>query len=159
MTFTAIIFIFWKNQNNLLKKNKTQDKILNSRKFAELEMQALQSQMNPHFIFNALQAIQDFMAGKDERSANKYMANFSKLMRLFFESSKEKYINLEEELELLSLYIELEQLRFDPPFDYELDCPTSIDWGTVQLPSMLLQPFVENSISHGLKYKNPFHIG
>lgn len=153
ISFFAIILLFWKNQKDLLKRIKKQDKILNSKKFAELEMKALQSQMNPHFIFNALQAIQDFVAGKDERSANKYMANFSKLMRLFLESSKEKYLTLEEELELLGLYVELEQLRFDPPFDYQLDCPESIDWGTLQIPSMLLQPFVENAINHGLKYK------
>lgn len=134
-------------------KQKEREKTLINKRFAELELNALQSQMNPHFIFNALQAIQDFVAGKDERAANKYMSNFSKLMRLFLESSKEKYISLEEELKLLSLYMELEQLRFEPPFTFEIDCPESIDWGAVEIPSMLLQPFVENAINHGLKYK------
>ena len=135
-------------------KEKEREKTAINKKFAELELQALQAQMNPHFVFNALQAIQDFVVGQDERAANRYMSNFSKLMRLFLESSKEKYISLEDELQLLYLYIELEQLRFEPPFDYKIDIPDNIDRSTIQIPSMLLQPFIENAINHGLRYKN-----
>ena len=134
-------------------RKKEIEKTATNKKFAELRLQALQAQLNPHFIFNALQAIQDFVANRDERAANKYMANFSKLMRLFLNATKEKYIYLEEELELLKLYIELEQLRFEPTFDYQIIYPESSNLNMFEIPSMLLQPFVENAINHGLKYK------
>ncbi len=145
-----LLFVYY--QFRRFQEKERQQTAIN-KKFAELELQALQAQMNPHFIFNSLQAIQDFVAEKDERASNKYMTNFSRLMRLFLESSKEKYIPLDDELELLQLYIELEQLRFEPQFEYLLDYPEDLDICNIQIPSLLLQPFVENAINHGLKYK------
>lgn len=120
------------------------------RRFAELELNALQSQMNPHFIFNALHAIQDFIFKKDERVANRYLVKFSRLMRLFLESSKEKYIILDDEIQLLQLYIELEQLRFEDQFEFEVKISPELTSSMIEIPSMLLQPFVENAINHGL---------
>jgi len=120
------------------------------RRFAELELKALQSQMNPHFIFNALHAIQDFIFKKDERVANRYLVKFSRLMRLFLESSKEKYIILADEIQLLQLYIELEQLRFEDKFDFKISISPELTSSMIEIPSMLLQPFVENAINHGL---------
>ncbi len=148
----SLVFLYLLYKINNFKE-KEREKTAINKKFAELELQALQAQMNPHFVFNALQAIQDFVAGQDERSANKYMSNFSKLMRLFLESSKEKYISLDDEIQLLELYLELEQLRFEPTFDYIIDVPEVIDRSTLQIPAMLLQPFVENAVNHGLRYK------
>ncbi len=121
-----------------------------NKKFAELELKALQAQMNPHFVFNALNAIQEFIFKKEERVANKFIVKFSRLMRLFLESSKEKYIKLEDELELLRLYIDIEQVRFINKFDYKIKIGDTINPGKILLPSMLLQPFVENAINHGL---------
>ncbi len=103
-----------------------------SKKFAELELQALQSQMNPHFVFNALSSIQSFILNKDTNAANDYLTNFSKLIRLFLESSRNRYISIFDEKILLENYIQLEQARFKDKFSYEIK---------------------ENAINHGLVYK------
>ncbi|MEO1413020.1 MAG: histidine kinase, partial [Bacteroidota bacterium] len=124
-----------------------------NQKFAELELRALQAQMNPHFIFNALHAIQDFIFRKNERVANRYLVKFSRLMRLFLESSKEKYIRLAEEVKLLQLYVELEKLRFEDKFDFQINISQSLATSMIEIPSMLLQPFVENAINHGLVHR------
>ncbi len=133
-------------------RKKSDAQLLMKIKFAELELNSLQAQMNPHFIFNALQSIQDFILSHDPRTANKYLSKFSKLMRLFLESSREKYIKLNEELDLLQLYIELEQLRFEDKFQYKLNLDEKLEEQLIEIPSMLIQPFVENAINHGLLY-------
>ncbi|HFA47431.1 MAG TPA: hypothetical protein ENJ95_00280 [Bacteroidetes bacterium] len=125
-----------------------------NKKFAELELQALRSQMNPHFVFNSLGAIQFFIQNNDAGAADNYLAKFAKLMRLFLESSKNKYISLSEEIKLLSLYVELEQMRFEDRFDAEIAVDKDLDTYSRELPSILIQPFVENSINHGLFHKN-----
>ena len=134
-------------------QQKTEERNSIEKKFAELELQALQAQMNPHFIFNALQAIQEFIFDKDELLANRYLVKFSRLMRLFLESSKEKYILLCDEIQLLSLYLELEKMRFSDKFDYIITINPDIAIDLLEIPSMLFQPFVENAINHGLVHK------
>lgn len=131
-------------------KNKEEEQTRINKKFAELELQALQSQMNPHFVFNSLGAIQYFIQKNKPEAADAYLSKFAKLMRLFLESSKNKYISLSEEIKLLSLYIELEQMRFDDKFDAEIHVAEEIDTHSRELPSILIQPFVENAINHGL---------
>lgn len=123
-----------------------------SKKFAELELQALQSQMNPHFVFNALSSIQSFILNKDTNAANDYLTNFSKLIRLFLESSRNRYISIFDEKILLENYIQLEQARFKDKFSYEIKENSFVE-PTIEIPSMLIQPFVENAINHGLVYK------
>jgi ligand-binding sensor domain-containing protein len=122
-----------------------------NKRFAELELQALQAQMNPHFIFNALTAIQNFIIQNDDIQAIDYLTKFSRLMRLFLESSREKYVSLADELQLLKIYVELEQVRFRNKFKVEFLIDPTINQST-QIPSMLIQPFVENAINHGLVY-------
>jgi len=134
-------------------RKKIAEKAEIEKKFAELELKALQAQMNPHFVFNALHSIQDFIFNKDERIANAYLVKFSRLMRLFLESSKEKTILLEDEIKLLQLYIDLEKLRFEEKFEYRLEIDPQIEPKLIEIPSMLFQPFVENAINHGLIYK------
>ena len=124
-----------------------------NKQFAELELQALQSQMNPHFVFNALGAIQHYILKQEEKKANRYLTRFSKLMRLFLDSSREKYISLKDELTLLETYLDLEQLRFKDKFDFEIKIDEDLLPDTIEIPSMLIQPFVENAINHGLLYK------
>lgn len=124
-----------------------------NKRFAELELQALQSQMNPHFVFNALGAIQYFIQKNNANAADSYLAKFAKLMRLFLESSKNKYISLAEEIKLLSLYVELEKMRFEEKFDYNIILDEELDIHSRELPSILIQPFVENAINHGLFHK------
>jgi ligand-binding sensor domain-containing protein len=120
---------------------------------AELEMKALRAQMNPHFIFNAIGAIQHYILKKDTLQANEYLARFSKLMRTFLESSRNNYTSLANEVSMLSLYISLEKLRFEDKFDYQIIVDEKLSADDIQIPSMLLQPFVENAINHGLMHK------
>ena len=125
----------------------------NERRFLELELKTLRLQLNPHFMFNALGAIQYYIKNNESRLAINYLADFAQLMRLFLESSKNKYVSLEDELSLLKLYITLEQMRFEKKFDVVYEIDDSLDLVMVEIPSLLLQPFVENAINHGLRYK------
>lgn len=122
-------------------------------KIASLELSALQAQMNPHFIFNAIHSIQHFIFKNDELNANEYLTKFANLMRLFLESSKRKFISLSEEIEILKLYTDLEKLRFEEQFDIHIHVDEQIDTHKTEIPSMLLQPFIENAIIHGLIYR------
>ena len=120
---------------------------------AELEMQALRAQMNPHFIFNCLNAINHFILKNETETASDFLTKFSRLIRLVLQSSAHKYISLHDELETLKLYIGLERVRFRNHFTYSLRCHPSVDVESVQIPPMLLQPFVENAIWHGLMHR------
>jgi tetratricopeptide (TPR) repeat protein len=118
-----------------------------------LALKSLRSQMNPHFIFNALNSVNSFIASNDERAANKYLSEFSFLMRVVLENSEEDFIPLEKEIELLELYAKLEHFRFKDKFDYSINVDDSIDVQEYQIPPMLLQPYIENAVWHGLRYK------
>ena len=118
-----------------------------------LALKSLRSQMNPHFIFNALNSVNSFIASNDERTANKYLSDFSQLMRSVLENSDEDFISLKKEIELLELYAKLEHFRFKDKFDYAITVDESITIDDYQIPPMLLQPYVENAVWHGLRYK------
>jgi LytS/YehU family sensor histidine kinase len=116
-------------------------------------MQALRAQMNPHFLFNCLNSINRFILKNETESASDYLTKFSKLIRMVLNNSKQKYITLNEELDCIELYIQLEQLRFKNSFRYKIKCEGDTDADDILVPSLLLQPFVENAIWHGLMYK------
>ena len=118
-----------------------------------LALKGLRSQMNPHFIFNALNSVNNYIARNDERSANRYLSDFSQLMRTVLENSEKDLIPLSEELELLELYLKLEHARFPDKFDYEIHADAGVDLEAFQIPPMLLQPYLENAVWHGLRYK------
>ncbi len=118
-----------------------------------LALKSLRSQMNPHFIFNALNSVNNYIAKSDERSANRYLSEFSTLMRSVLENSEEDFIPLSKELELLGLYVKLEHSRFPEKFEYKINIDPHLDIDAFQIPPMLLQPYIENSIWHGLRYK------
>ncbi|NQZ43768.1 MAG: histidine kinase [Flavobacteriaceae bacterium] len=118
-----------------------------------LALKSLRSQMNPHFIFNALNSVNNYIAQSDERSANRYLSDFSVLMRSVLENSEEDFIPLSKELDLLELYVKLEHSRFPDKFDYELQIDPAIAIESFQIPPMLLQPYIENAIWHGLRYR------
>jgi len=119
-----------------------------------LQSQALRAQMDPHFIFNALNSIQNFIISKDTKAAMGYVSKFSKLMRQTLESSMKEKVTVEEEIDMLKNYLDLEQLRFDKIFEYHFEIDESIDIAYTEIPSMLLQPYIENAILHGLRHKN-----
>lgn len=109
--------------------------------------------MNPHFIFNSLQSIQNFLISNKPEDANEYLLKFSKLMRLVLENSQMQDVTLKDDILTLELYMQLEKLRFTKPFEYEIVVEASVDIDADTIPPLLLQPFVENAIWHGLQYK------
>ncbi|HHB52056.1 MAG TPA: hypothetical protein ENK75_03285 [Saprospiraceae bacterium] len=130
-------------------KNNKQRRLANNL----LALKSLRSQMNPHFIFNALNSVNSFIAQSDERAANRYLTEFSTLMRNVLNNSEQDFIPLATEIELLALYLKLEHSRFQDKFDYELHIDEQLQVSEFQIPPMLLQPYVENAVWHGLRYK------
>jgi len=130
-------------------RNNKQQKINNHL----LALKSLRSQMNPHFIFNALNSVNSYIALNDERAANKYLTDFSKLMRSVLENSELDFIPLHKEIDLLSLYIKLEHERFKDKFDYTVTIDPALENSNYEVPPMLLQPIIENAVWHGLRYK------
>lgn len=119
----------------------------------EMEKKALRLQMNPHFIFNSLNAINSFIVTSNAKEGTKYLNKFSKLMRLTLEASKEQLISISKEIEILDNYLALEKLRFEEKFDYEISIDDSLDEDYYAIPPMLLQPHIENAVLHGIGLK------
>jgi sensor histidine kinase YesM len=152
----ASVFI-WRNIN--LRKKNEQLKLL--RKQAELqqqaqdlEMKALKAQMNPHFIFNSLSSINWFILKNKTQQASDYLTSFSRLIRMVLNNSEKPLISLDEELKMLRLYLDMEQLRLEHSFDYKIEMMNNIDPAEIYMPPMILQPFCENAIWHGLAHKS-----
>jgi len=120
-------------------------------KTAELEMQALRAQMNPHFIFNSLNSINMFILENNKQEASDYLSKFSKLVRMILQHSREAFIPLDRELEALRLYLELESLRFGQRFEYKI-LVKEVDTTMVKVPPLIIQPYAENAIWHGLMH-------
>jgi ligand-binding sensor domain-containing protein len=116
----------------------------------DLENSALRAQMNPHFIFNCLNTINAFVSRNEKTLANQYISRFSKLIRMILDHSRQRTITLEEELEALELYLQIEQVRFEGRFDFEIAVDKDIDTENTAIPGLLIQPFAENAILHGL---------
>jgi ligand-binding sensor domain-containing protein len=119
----------------------------------ELEMQALRSQMNPHFIFNSLNSINRFILQNNKVQASEYLTKFSRLVRMILQNSQAALITLESELEALQLYLDLESLRFNYPFDYKVNVKNDLETFALKVPPLIIQPYVENAIWHGLMHK------
>lgn len=148
LTLLVVTFVIVRARINFLKeKNDIANEILN------LEKAALQAQMNPHFIFNCLNSIQSFIVKNDKEKAMEYLGSFAHLIRQYLNSSTQKYISLSEEINLLTNYINLESLRFNNSFNYNIILEQGIHTSEISIPPMMLQPFVENAIIHGMKEK------
>ncbi len=124
------------------------------KQMAELELHALRSQMNPHFLFNSLNSIKNYILRNEPEKAAEYLSNFSHLIRLILQNSRQKTVSLQEELETLILYIDLEKLRFREGFEFSCQVDDSIDIAGIRVPPMIVQPYVENAIWHGLLHKD-----
>jgi len=116
-------------------------------------MQALRAQMNPHFIFNSLNSINHFILRTESKTASNYLTRFSRLIRMVLVNSQKPLISLEEELEMLRIYLDMERLRFKNSFDYFIVCKNEINTETVLVPPLILQPFCENALLYGLMHK------
>jgi ligand-binding sensor domain-containing protein len=151
------LVIRWRLQQKFrlqLERSEKEKQLANLRhKTGELEMQALRAQMNPHFIFNCLSSINHFILKNESEMASDYLTKFSRLIRMVLNNSKNPLINLEEELEMLRLYLDLEKLRFNNSFDYSINFYNHFDIFSIFIPPLLLQPFAENAIWHGLMNK------
>lgn len=147
---TAVIFLIgfriWRIRRKQIAKKKKQDAELKS-----LELVALQSQMNPHFIFNCLSSISSLYVSGNQQSANDYMSRFSSLLRIILEHAQKRLITLKEDLEMFEIYVPLERLQFDESFDFELKVDDQLRTDEILIPSMVTHTFIENAIKHGLK--------
>lgn len=143
-------FIYWRIQW-IKRKHEVEKRVLAIEKeLFDIQQKALQLQMNPHFIFNSLNAIQSFVISNNTDKAIHYLSKFSQLMRLILSNSRETSIPLKEELKAVQHYIDIERLRFDNKFSYRLTVDRDIDQEYIEIPPMILQPYVENAIIHGL---------
>jgi tetratricopeptide (TPR) repeat protein len=134
-------------------RNIKQKNIINHQKNNLLKQKLLVSQMNPHFIFNSLNAIQNYIFKQDSLKAGNYLTQFSELIRMILDFSRKDYISVESEMKLLQTYLDLQKLRFENKFDYSITIDKSIDEEFIFIPPMLAQPFIENSIEHGIYHK------
>ena len=151
--FAAVIFAMIRYRIYTIRKTAQQKNELN-KMMNEWQLKALRSQMNPHFIFNCLNSIDNYILKNDEVNASRYLNKFSRLVRIILNHSDANTTTLANEVEMLKYYMELETLRFDEPFSFTIDIDDDIDLEETEIPSMLLQPYVENAILHGLKHKN-----
>ncbi len=135
------------------KKQAQLELLVHERKMVEAQLKSLRLQMNPHFLFNSLNTIQQMILANDETAATRYLSKFSRLLRLVLGHADKDTLMLKDELETLQLYIELESLRFKDSFRYSIVCDHTIDPEEIRIPAMLIQPFVENAIWHGLLHK------
>lgn len=146
-------FIFFLTYRERKIKQREREKLLVEKKMSDLELKALRAQMNPHFIFNSLNSIQNFVINNDIDSAIRYQSKFARLIRNILENSKKSQIPLDEELSSLEIYLELESLRFENKFNYKIEIDDDIYPEDTEIPPMLIQPYVENAIWHGLMHK------
>ncbi|WP_285009046.1 sensor histidine kinase [Pedobacter faecalis] len=156
MCITGIVALaFYKIAQVVTKqqKNKVQEQLLLKNKILMLEQRALQAMMNPHFVFNVMNSIQHYINTKDPASANKILTGFARLIRKNLEICTKSFITLDEELEYLNLYLSLEKKRFGDKLNYHIHVDERIDKEETTIPSMILQPYVENAIWHGIMPK------
>jgi uncharacterized protein YpmB len=146
----VVIMLSWFSWYRL---NQSRKQLVMEQKYIETEHRLLRSQMNPHFMFNALNSIQLYISDKDTKQAEKYLSKFAYLMRYYLDSSFTSNVLLKDEMDGLKLNIELEHLRLNKNFDFEVKACDDIEPEETEIPPMLAQPFIENSIKHGLRIK------
>ena len=156
VAFSFIVFVFYRAKRESHFKQKEAEFKLN---ISELEMKALRAQINPHFIFNCLNSIHHYMHHHEALQAGEYLIKFSQLIRYVLETSSSRMVPLDDDLDALKAYVELEQLRLQSSFEFEVDKHDMDALQGIHIPPMMMQPFVENSIWHGLSGKgNGGHI-
>jgi hypothetical protein len=148
----ALLILFFQIRIRAIKQKQENEKLGYKNRLLFLEQQSLNASMNRHFIFNSLNSIQYFINSSNKLAANKYLTSFAKLIRKNLDSSQANnfIVTLKEEIERIELYLSLEKMRFEGKFEYEIDLDDAIDTESIEIPSMILQPFVENSIIHGV---------
>lgn len=146
-----LIFLLIRKFRRAIDREKEKNRI--QRQVYEMETRVIKAQMNPHFIFNSMNSIQQFILANDNVNANTYLVKFAKLLRKILESNTDEHISLDNEVDILHKYIEIESLRFEKTFSYEITVDNKLSGSGTRIPHMLIQPFVENAIWHGLLMK------
>jgi LytS/YehU family sensor histidine kinase len=150
IAFAFVVFVLYsQRRESLLRQNEMELK----QQLIEVELKALRAQINPHFIFNCMNSIYQYLQRNDSQTAGAYLVKFSNLIRLILENSIQTLVPLCDDLKTLDLYIQMEQLRMNHKFIYTIDVENNIDTEITLVPPMIIQPFVENSIWHGLNNK------
>jgi ligand-binding sensor domain-containing protein len=149
----AVVYFNLKLQDLKKKQEEELQKELISKKLVFSQLEALRSQMNPHFIFNALNSIQEYIVFNNKELASNYLVKFSRLIRIYLEHSQQNEIVLKEEVNALKIYLELEKIRFEDILDYDLYIDENLMLEQIKIPSLFIQPYVENAIKHGLLHK------
>lgn len=150
--FLFIVSLLWLQNRNRQKQKKAVEKVVTEKKLSELEMQALKAQINPHFVFNCLNSIKGFIYDKDFKQADKYLDKFAELLRSTLDNSSSSIISLQDEIKYLDNYLQMEKLRFDDKFDYFVSVEEGLNSKQLYVPAMLLQPYVENAVRHGIRH-------
>lgn len=157
LSYFLYAVLYWYGQRNLesqkVLREKEAQEFKTRQQLHELEGMALRAQMNPHFIFNSLNSVQFFIVDKDMATANRYLGRFGHLIRQTLDNSGHSMISLEQEKQYLDTYLELEKMRRPDAFDYEIKVDEELDISDLFLPPMLLQPYVENAVKHGVSHK------
>ena len=151
LLLTTLVWLYRNRVGQIRKKEQIRSQY--EKKLANVEMSALLAQMNPHFLFNSLNSIDSYIIRNESKKASEYLNNFARLMRLILQNSRSNYISLKDELEALDLYMQMESLRFADRFAFEIKVDPDIDTSSTLIPPMLIQPYVENAIWHGLMHK------
>lgn len=152
ISITAIVIIIFRLRLRQVKQ-KQQIEFEHLVEVSKAELTALKAQMNPHFVFNALNSIQHYILNNKGDEAVKYLSKFAKLIRVILNNSEKPITTINEDIEAIKLYLELEQMRFENKFDYSIDIDKSIDGDYDEIPPMLIQPYLENAILHGINPK------
>ncbi len=152
ISFLASIYFFIKWRISKVEKRALENSRL-YQQTVEMEMKFLSSQMNPHFTFNAMNSIQYYMLENEPEKAQKYLVKYSKLIRKVLENNMKKYVPISEEVEMLGLYMDIESVRFEIQFEYEIQISEEVKTMNISIPPMIVQPYIENAIWHGISHK------
>lgn len=161
IVFAIILWILYARQQKIRKRaaltevelKETQKRLLVEQQKRKAELKAVRAQLNPHFIFNVLNSVQEFIISGEKQKANETLISIARMMRKTLKNSEKEYISLKDELELVQLYLSAEKLRFEERLDYEIHLDQDIEEEFIKLPPMLIQPYVENAVKHGIKHK------
>lgn len=157
MVAIVILMVYFLMKYQQRKRNKRRrlevQQLLNEKKLASLKLENIRSQMNPHFVFNSLNSIQDFIVSNERELASGYLVKFSRLIRMYLDYSQQDEISLTQEINALKLYLELEKMRFDDELNYTISIDPAINADQFRVPSLFIQPYVENALKHGLLHK------
>jgi sensor histidine kinase YesM len=157
--FGATIFYYRSKIKREEKQRKIEvDRLSLDNELIALKLENLRSQMNPHFIFNALNSIQEYIVLNQKKLASEYLGKFADLIRAYLNHSAKGSITLQEEIDCLAMYLELEKLRFEDKLHYQINMDSNLESDQLNIPTMLIQPYVENALKHGLLHRKTNRI-